>query len=53
MIFIAASLENIRAQALANVFVGAEDSIVGSHTVGGLEEGVDHTLSPGDILLVI
>ena len=40
-------------QSLADVVVGAEHGDVGAVPHGRLEEGVDHALSPGDVLLVV
>lgn len=46
-------MEPLLLEALADVLVGAEDGIVGALAGGGLEEGVDQPLPPGDILLVV
>ena len=43
----------LRAKPLAEVFIGTQDSVVSSISLGGLEEGVDHTFPSGDVLLVI
>ena len=46
-------VEAVSLLALADVVVGAEHGDVGAVPHGRLEEGVDHALAPGDILLVV
>uniref|UniRef100_A0A8R7U5A8 Uncharacterized protein n=1 Tax=Triticum urartu TaxID=4572 RepID=A0A8R7U5A8_TRIUA len=46
-------VEVVLAQALADVLVGAQDSLVGAVAHGGLEQGVHDAFPPRDVLLVI
>nr|GMD01429.1 Pentatricopeptide repeat-containing protein, chloroplastic [Ipomoea batatas] len=46
-------IEDLLAKALADVFIRAKDSVVSASTHRSLEERVNQSLSPGDILLII
>lgn len=46
-------LNYLRAKSSADVVIGAHDGQVSSVAHRSLEEGVDHTLSSGDVLLII